>query len=193
MKSSIFLISMLLLSVPIAAAPANAFSLFGIDFDKIWNSVTSLYTDDKNSTKTTQETKKVNSSSNTKTTTPKSPNIRTETSVELAGTTYSESQIKNSIYSNDNLQEYIKGFGYECIFIKTDQGKEFTVFFDTANGQMKSLKKGESCDRKIYLEESLITDLQQEGFQATKIKTYLQKVDLPASMYFKAVKVAAIG
>lgn len=176
------------LCLSLVSYDVNAFTLFGIDWGNVWDSI-SFWSDDEPVVNEVSSVKKTSSSSSsTKKSTSSKP--KTETKVTLGGVEYTASQIKYSINAN---KDYIKGFGYDCLFIETDKGTKFSLFFNTETGEYKSLKLGEKCDRRIYLEESLLEDFSKDGFKASNIKTYLDKVDLPTSMYFKAIKVFTVG
>lgn len=110
-------------------------------------------------------------------------------SVTLANITYTENDLKASMNNNAQFEGYIKGFGYDCLYINTDKGTKFTLFFDTANGKMTSMELKKDCDKEIYMEESIVTDLNENGFQASKIGSYIKKTKIPTGMYFKAMKV----
>lgn len=102
-------------------------------------------------------------------------------------------QIKSWYFSSNETKKYLKGFGYNCIYVKTDGGTSLTFVINPYEGSVTSIKEGDSCENDIFLEESLLEDIKNEGFSATKIRKYLEKVDMPTSMYFKAIKVFAVG
>lgn len=175
---------------------ASAFSLFGIDFTKFWDGVKSIGAEEEKVVekevvppkKTTTSKPK---STATKSTTPPKP--KPEVSVNLDGTVYTQSTLKSVINTKDNLKGYVQGFNYECVFIETTQGDKFTIHFNVETGEMTKLETKENCDRKIELDETLISDFKNDGFKVGNIKTYLSKVDLPTSTYFKALKVFTVG
>lgn len=113
--------------------------------------------------------------------------------ISLGSFIFDKNNLQKSINSKPDLNTYIKGFNYNCISLKTDKNTKLTFKFNTNSGKITSIKTGLSCDREIYLEESLIDDLYKNGFSAKNIKTYLEKVELPTTMYFKAIKVFTIG
>ena len=198
-----------LLCFSIASVNANAFTFFGIDWGKFFEKISFWKNDEvKETPKVKEEIKKTTSDKedenylknkyiekkpvekSNKTTVKKAPVVKKEVSVDLAGINYRETDFKLMLAEQ---KDYIQGFNYECIYIETDKGSKFTLNFNTETGEFKSLKLGDSCERKIYVEEEVITELQTNGFKASKIKTYLEKVDLPTTMYFKAIKVFTVG
>lgn len=125
---------------------------------------------------------------------PEPPKPRVGSNVTLAGSMYFLEDIKNLINNNEEYRGYVKGFNYDCFYINTDKGAEFTLKFDTNTGKVTSVTNGNDCKYEIYFEESLIDDFANDGgFKAGKIKTYLDKTKIPMSMYFKAIKVFTVG
>ena len=169
---------------------AHAFTFMGIDFDELWDRISFWNSEEKSPA---QEREQPPKSTKTQSKGTRQSSPKPEIKITLAGTEYTQKTLKSSINTNDDIKGYIRGFGYECIFIETDKGTEFTMQFDPDAGILKSLKNGNSCEREIYLEESLITEITQNGFSAKNIKAYLEKVDLPLSIYGKALKVFTIG
>ena len=222
----------IMLSVSVSAEEANAFTLFGIDFGKIWGFFTGMFSsaekdegqDDKvtsgqgddgtggestagnqqkssgsssgkssGGSKSSGSGKSSGSSSGSAPAPKPAPVVDPGTIIYLDGTKYTETGLKATFKSRSDIQGYVKGFNYECVYVSTDKGEEFTMFFDTSSGYLKSLEKGKDCDREIGLEESLIGDFSRDGFKVTKVKSYLERVDLPTTMYFKALKVFTVG
>ena len=178
MLSILFLVSP---SIAYAQSEDSSFTLFGIDFGQVWDYV-AFWQDDEPVKKTTTSTKSK---------APSKPPV--DFNITLAGQTYKKSQIISKINSNDEYLGYVKGFNYNCIAIETDKGEKFTMYFNTNTGKVTNVKHSLSCDKKIYVEESLITDIKKNGFEAKSIKSYLGRVDLPTTMYFKAIKVFTVG
>ena len=204
-----------LLSFSVVSAEVHAFTFFGIDWSGLWEKIAFWKNSDKkadNQEKTEIEKVKKTSSKKedneyikkkyleNKTTVKKTPSNKTtvskpkpvkkEVNVDLAGINYRETDFKLMMKEQ---KDYVIGFGYECMYIETDKGTKFTLNFNTETGEVKSMKLGKSCEREIYIEEALITDLQENGFKAGNIKSYLEKTELPTSMYFKAIKVFTVG
>mgnify|MGYP006272941483 CR=1 FL=1 len=115
--------------------------------------------------------------------------IEPQFNVSIAGKTYTESFIQAVIANNPDFQSYVQGFGYECVAFQSDQGTNFTVRMDVEAGTVTSVEGSLDCDLQIGFEEALITQIEQEGFKASAVPGYLGKVDVPASVYFKALRV----
>ncbi|MFW5704379.1 MAG: hypothetical protein ACOCXG_00925 [Nanoarchaeota archaeon] len=122
-----------------------------------------------------------------------SSGVRKEVVFNFAGSSFTQSGLKSSVNSNGEIKGYIKSFGYDCVYLVTDKGNRITFKMDVDSGEIVSVKKGKSCDREVFLEESLITQIKSEGFSASRVKDYLEKVDLPWAMYGKALKVFTVG
>ncbi len=103
------------------------------------------------------------------------------------------SQINDWYFKSNSSKKYVQNFGYECVYLKTDKGTAITLNFNITTGTLKSVKNGKSCDIEILLEESLMEDIKINGFEVSKVKDYLKKVDMPTSTYFKAIKVFTVG
>lgn len=198
-------------------------SLFGINFSKIWNYLAFWKSDkpeqkeekepQTNKTQTNepkQETKQPTSTQSNQNNNNVNNNNKQETKQQIAkpvipskppeetlatinGQAYTKSQIASSLNTNEQFQGYIKGFNYECMAIETDKGAKLTLSFNTESGKVTNVIKTIDCDKEIYIEESLIADMKKDKFQGSKIKSYLERVELPMSMYFKAIKVFTIG
>ena len=162
----------------------SAFDFLGIDFSEIFSSLFGGGEESLQNNETTNEPY-VGSRSEVAT----NPN----SSVILAGVNYSESYIKESINSQENIKRYIRGLGYGCVYVRTEQGEEFTLFFNTETGEITELELGQICEREITIDDTLITDLKNEGLQPSKIRSYLEKVELPTLMYLKILKVVVVG
>ena len=187
------MLALLLIFTVVMIPSVHAFSLFGIDFSNVWDKITFWDNEEEKKVEETPKTGTSNvkaSSSSSKTSTEPKPEIY----ITLAETKYTQSALKYTFANNEQLQGYVKGFNYDCVFVETDKGEKFTLKFNTEKGTLNSLKKGNSCeDKEIYMEESLIEDIQKDGFSGKKIKSYLERVDLPWTMYGKAVKVFTMG
>ena len=192
MKKFISLISLILLF----SANTFAFGIIQFDFAEISSNNILSFNAFNSKVITNEITKnilKVNSvktNSTNQITKPK--NVKPELKIILADVSYTQNDLK-VMMGNNKMKTYVKAFGYDCIYINTDKNADFTLFFDVETGSLEKVQKGDNCDNKIYIEESLIVDIRQNGFSASNIKDYLKKIDLPTSMYFKAIKVFTVG
>ncbi len=188
----------------ISAIPsANAFEIFGFELNNIWENVKTLFGFNKEEQKEPQnnqtkeikqeETPKPKNQNPTTTKTSQTETKPKEPTLTLSETTYTYNEITQIVNSKEEFKGYIKGFGYDCLFIKTDNNEQFTLHFDKEKGTISKIEKEDNCEKDIYFEESLINQINEEGFKASNIKSYLEKIDLPTTMYFKAIKVFTIG
>jgi hypothetical protein len=156
---------------------ANAFSVFGVDLKEVWDKITFWNNE--------ESKKEVNSNNNLKKVNPELLN--------LGLYSYKKEDLKNTINSNDMAKDYINKFNYDCIYVLTDKGVSFSFIFNPDKGMVNDIKIGKHCEREIKIEDSLIKEFQKNGFDSSKIKTYLNQVDLPWSVYAKAGKIFLIG
>lgn len=177
-KAIIILTTILLLTTPMAFA----FSFSDFSFSNMFDSFLSIF-------KGTEEKEEPIQNNSIKTVQKIQQSPPKEFIITMANHTYTQDSLKASINNNEKLNNYIKEFGYECLYIETDKGNKFTMTFNTNEGTLKKVTYGKSCDTQINIKESLISNIKSKGYNSTKIPQYMQKVDLPASMYFKAMGV----
>ena len=191
-KEVLFIITLSLLTLTIIPS-SNAVEFLGFDFAEFIGFVTSFggilksevkqdnQTLDAENMKNKAERKEPNSK-NTIKGNSNSPSIKPQKNITLSGVVYTESMLKQRFKGRE---EYVSGFNYECVSIITSQGEEFTLHFNTLTGEMSKLTLDLNCDRQIEIDETLINDLQKNGFQISNVKNYLTKIDLEMTMYFK--------
>lgn len=181
----------LTLSVAVMPQQTNAFSLFGFDFSPLFSIFANKDKKEEINKEPTEQKSTVSTNqSSSQPSTPRPPRPpRPEFTVNIAGTIYSESYIREVINTNDEFKGYVQKFGYSCVGITTDQGTEFTLNFNVDRGTVTSVRSGNNCDLKISFREELITQIEEEGFRASSLMSYLGKVDIPSSVYFKALRV----
>ena len=162
---------------------ANAFTLFGVDFGNFFDKITFWNNNDKKENTQIQANNKTPS---------KQKKQQTPLNIQLGNQTYNEEEIKKAINDNNQAQEYIQKLEYECFYITINKTKDFTIEMNPQKGEVTNISSGKSCDTTIEIEESLITQIQEEGFNSSKTKDYIKKVDLPMGVYAKAAKVIAL-
>lgn len=156
------LLTIILLIGLITIPQVSAFSIFGWDVGEAWHN---LWNDDDENVKITV------------------PNEIFNISVDnLTVTNY---QAINLVNNNAQVKNILNEIDYDCLYVNTDKNLNISVFF--SNHTVTNIAKGKYCEDEIYFEESLIKDL-ESGFEASKIMTYLDKVEMPMKMYYKLVK-----
>ncbi len=177
---------LLLAPTAFAASEEDSFSLFGINFSKVWDFI-AFWEDEK-------QNKDNNTSTQTNTNSQSTTNSKpVDFNITLGSNTYKKSELMSAMNNNEEINGYIKGFNYECMAMETSGGEKVTFYFNTDTGKVKNIRKTLDCEKQITIEDSLIDDISKDGFEGKKIKSYLERVDLPTSMYFKAIKVFTVG
>lgn len=110
--------------------------------------------------------------------------INDEVTISLAETTYTENEIKNTVNSNPTYSSYIQKLGYECFQVELGEREEFSVRFNLEDSTIEDISKIYVCDDTIRIEESLITQIQEEGFNSSKVNQYRKQVDAPFGVYW---------
>ena len=104
--------------------------------------------------------------------------------VTIANTSFSENQIISKINSNEQYRSYIKKLGYDCFQFFIGDSENFSARFNVENSSIKDLSKQYICEDEIKVEESLVQQIQEEGFNSSKIKQYRKQVDVPFGVYW---------
>ncbi len=120
---------------------------------------------------------------NSKTNVTQEP-INDEVSITLAGNTYTEEEIITTVNSNPTYSSYIQKIGYECFQVELGSTEEFSVRFNLEESTIEDISKMYVCEDTIKIEESLITQIQEEGFNSSKLNQYRKQVDAPFGVYW---------
>lgn len=164
MKKIIIILSLLLTLTTVSAEPVNA----GF-FD--W--VKSFFTDEEKSNNSqSQQTQPIND----------------DITITLNQQEYEEEQIKQLVNSNEEYRQHIADIGYECFDIEIENQENFTVQFDLNQSKIDDLSRQYQCGEEIIVEESLVTQIQENGFNSSKIREYESQIDMPYGVYWALAK-----
>lgn len=104
--------------------------------------------------------------------------------ISIAGETFTEPQFKELINSNEQYKEYIKKFDYECFQVKLGTEEEFSMRFNLETSTIEDLSKEFVCENEIVVEQELVEQIKEEGFDGSKIKEYRKQIDVPFGVYW---------
>lgn len=199
MVKRIFVIFALFLVIPISYASSEneqRFNLFGIDWKALWEKISfwnrngeDEVVEKKDTVSQTPKTSSSSSPSQPREPSPPKPPV----TFNFAGTKYTQDDMRSAINNDERFKGYLKGLGYDCIAVTIIDGDDFTMTIDTNTGELKSVRKGVNCDQHVKIDESLILDIQAEGFKVMSVRSYLNRIEMPRMMYLRALKAVTIG
>ena len=112
-----------------------------------------------------------------------------EVVLTFGNVTYEETPLLKRLNERDDSKNYSQQMNLTCLYIETDTNKSFTMEFNQTNGEIANLLDAKACDTTVTVEEALVLDLQENGFNKSKIPTYMSQAQVPTGLYMKAAQV----
>lgn len=113
--------------------------------------------------------------------------------IQVNNYSFYEKDIVLFVNQNQDFRNYIDKFDVLCVFLNFSSQESFQLNFDLKNNLLESVSLNKNCSNEIFIEKSLIYDILNDGFDLKNVKSYFEKIQMPFSMYYKAMKVFAFS